>query len=826
MSRYILYCLIFWAGFSFAQSTNRQELAKIKAQAIYNFVNYIEWPNMDQIKEFRVGLLGADQDMVNAMNNIAATKLVMQLPMKIIPFGEFSDVKKLPQTEILYVNAANYKNFDLSKIKKNVLVISYNEPDIYRSMISFMVVDNKLKFAFNAYLTKKAGFYIHEDFKSQAAVYIENPDQTKKNQQAQEQWGSNFEKTNSQDLAKTKAQSIYNFVNYIEWPNIDQAKEFKIGLLGADPELVDALNNMASNKMIMRLPMKVITFNESSDVKKLPQTEILYVDAANFKNFDVTKVKKGVLVVSYNQPDLFRSMISFVVVDNKLQFAFNSYLTQKADLDIHDDFKTQAAVYIEDPNQTKKNQQAQEKWESAVEKIVGKLQKGDENVLLSNTELLEVAEKISEQEKNITEQQKKISTQLATFKTQEDSLERQRKKLGLAIAQNKMQEANLMDQKERIDNQLNAILSQEQRAQLQEEKLNLTIAQNKLQESELSLKKEELNIQEQRIKSQNDILEAQKVNIRAQESRLIKQLEKINSQQTILWLALIAGFAVVACFSLVYRNYKKTKKTNALLENQKFVIEAKHKEITDSIYYAERIQKSFLASKELLDEHLKEYFIFFQPKDVVSGDFYWASKLNNGKFALVTADSTGHGVPGAIMSLLNITSLERAIEGQSKPAEILNDTRKIITNRLKNDGSKDGGRDGMDCTFLSFNFENNKLEYAAANNPLWIVRKNEILEFAPDKMPVGRHELDNVPFEQKTISLEKGDTIYAITDGMPDQFGGPKGKKFMYKRLKELLISISHLSMDEQKDRIKKALDDWMGANEQVDDITLVGVRV
>jgi serine phosphatase RsbU (regulator of sigma subunit) len=145
---------------------------------------------------------------------------------------------------------------------------------------------------------------------------------------------------------------------------------------------------------------------------------------------------------------------------------------------------------------------------------------------------------------------------------------------------------------------------------------------------------------------------------------------------------------------------------------------------------------------------------------------------------------------------------------------------------LKKDGSKEGGRDGMDCTLMCFNFKHNKLEYAAANNPVWIIRGNEILEFAPDKMPVGRHEKDLVPFKQNTVDLQKGDVVYSITDGMPDQFGGLKGKKFMYKRLKELLLSISNLSMEEQKVRIKKALDDWMGANEQVDDITLVGVRV
>ena len=263
-----------------------------------------------------------------------------------------------------------------------------------------------------------------------------------------------------------------------------------------------------------------------------------------------------------------------------------------------------------------------------------------------------------------------------------------------------------------------------------------------------------------------------------------------------------------------------------VVEGQKHLIEEKHKEITDSINYAERIQRSFLATKELLVDNLKDYFVFFQPKDVVSGDFYWAGKLNNGNFALVTADSTGHGVPGAIMSLLNITSLEKAIETTSEPSQILNTTRKIIIERLKKDGSTEGGKDGMDCSLISFDFNNNKFIYAAANNPVWIVREKEVLEFAPDKMPIGKHDKDIISFSEHEVAIKKGDIVYAITDGMPDQFGGPKGKKFMYKQLKELLISISNETMEIQKQKLHSALNQWKGNLEQVDDITVIGVRV
>jgi serine phosphatase RsbU (regulator of sigma subunit) len=266
----------------------------------------------------------------------------------------------------------------------------------------------------------------------------------------------------------------------------------------------------------------------------------------------------------------------------------------------------------------------------------------------------------------------------------------------------------------------------------------------------------------------------------------------------------------------------------AEVDHQKHIIEEKHKEITDSINYAERIQRSFLATRELLDGNLKEYFVFFQPKDIVSGDFYWASLLSNGNFALATADSTGHGVPGAIMSILNISCLENAV-GEMKlkePGEIFNHTRLKIIERLKKDGSPEGGKDGMDCSLICFDFKHNKFTYAAANNPVWIVRGKEILEFAPDKMPVGKHDRDSVPFTQHTVDLQKGDVVYAITDGMPDQFGGPKGKKYLYKQLKELLISIASLPMQEQKETLASSLNNWKGNLEQVDDVCVIGIRL
>ena len=335
-------------------------------------------------------------------------------------------------------------------------------------------------------------------------------------------------------------------------------------------------------------------------------------------------------------------------------------------------------------------------------------------------------------------------------------------------------------------------------------------------------------------------------------SELQKQKAEIKAKRNQQY-ALFGGLALVLVFAgFMYNRFKITQKQKSIIElkeqetqQQKHLLEEKHKEITDSIHYAERIQRSFLASRELLDDNLSstlgrsrgaDYFVFFRPKDVVSGDFYWADTLKNGNFALVTADSTGHGVPGAIMSLLNISSIEKAIENHNNPAGILNNARKIIINRLKKDGSVDGGKDGMDCSMIVFDFENKKLQVACANNPVWIVRHHplsgaegegaELIEIKPDKMPVGKHDKDQELFTLHEIDLQHGDVIYTLTDGFSDQFGGEKGEKFMSKNLRELLIANSHLPMHEQQLLLENTFTNWVGHLEQVDDVTLIGIRV
>ena len=259
---------------------------------------------------------------------------------------------------------------------------------------------------------------------------------------------------------------------------------------------------------------------------------------------------------------------------------------------------------------------------------------------------------------------------------------------------------------------------------------------------------------------------------------------------------------------------------------QKDIIEEKQKEILDSIAYAKRIQFSLLASDNLLKNNLPEHFVLFKPKDVVSGDFYWATPTPEG-FIFITADCTGHGVPGAFMSLLNISKLSQAINENkiTRPDLILNNIRTEIIKVLNVDGLEES-KDGMDAVLCKLDLANMKLQYAAANNSFYIIRDKQLLTCKADKMPVGKGHDDSISFSFNEIELKKGDVVYTFTDGYADQFGGQKGKKFRYKQLEEILMSICTLSTKEQSSILSQKFDDWKGNLDQVDDVLIMGIKI
>lgn len=308
----------------------------------------------------------------------------------------------------------------------------------------------------------------------------------------------------------------------------------------------------------------------------------------------------------------------------------------------------------------------------------------------------------------------------------------------------------------------------------------------------------------------------------------MKRAEEQKVQNLVMGFV-VFSFILVLIFSIIiFRRFKVSKKQNEIIQQQKHevetkneLIEEKQKEILDSIHYAKRIQSALLAHKDYIDSHLAQNFIVFQPKDIVSGDFYWAADKDN-RFYLASCDSTGHGVPGAFMSLLNIGFLGEAIKEKNilEPNKIFN----YVRERLIDGISKEGQKDGFDGILICVDKQHKKLTYAAANNAPVVIRNGKIVELECDRMPVGVGE-SNKSFTLFTFDLQPSDIFYLYTDGYPDQFGGPKGKKFLYKRFNDLLLSISSKPMQEQAKLIADEFLAWKGDLEQIDDVCVIGVK-
>lgn len=288
----------------------------------------------------------------------------------------------------------------------------------------------------------------------------------------------------------------------------------------------------------------------------------------------------------------------------------------------------------------------------------------------------------------------------------------------------------------------------------------------------------------------------------------------------LLFLMNIVGVSGIIFLMQYYFGGKQTEMKKSLEEKNE-EIQEKNKEITDSISYAKRIQHALLANGDLLKKNLTDHFILFKPKDIVSGDFYWATSKND-KFYLAACDSTGHGVPGAFMSLLNISFLNEAINERniSAPNEICGHVR----NKLIESISQDGGQDGMDGVLVCIDKEKKKLSFTAAHNAPILIRKNTVIEFEADKMPIGKGDKTE-NFKQHVIDIMEGDTFYLYTDGYTDQFGGGKGKKFKYKQMKALLQSICNQPLNEQRKILDEIICNWKGDMEQTDDILIIGFK-
>lgn len=272
---------------------------------------------------------------------------------------------------------------------------------------------------------------------------------------------------------------------------------------------------------------------------------------------------------------------------------------------------------------------------------------------------------------------------------------------------------------------------------------------------------------------------------------------------------------------------RKVEERTAEVVEQKEIIEEKNRELTDSIYYAQRIQQSILPDQDQLSKQLSEHFIYFKPKDIVSGDFYWYAAHHDSVLVAVV-DCTGHGVPGGFMSMLGSGLLNQIVNEELKlePAEILNHLRERVILALKQTGAEGENRDGMDVSLCRIIKSTGTLQFAGANNSLYLVRNGELQELKADKQPIGIHVGERIPFTQHEVKLQPNDHLYMSSDGYADQFGGPKGKKFKTSNFEKLLLQISNFAMPEQCRQIDQIFNDWKSDYEQLDDICVVGIKL
>jgi serine phosphatase RsbU (regulator of sigma subunit) len=596
----------------------------------------------------------------------------------------------------------------------------------------------------------------------------------------------------------SKAVYIFDMAKYIDYgTSFKDSAVFKIGILDKESELFWAMGNLSkTRKTIQDKPVQVVVFR---DEDKILHTQILFVNKASGFNLNKVKSKlQGHQTMLITEGYQFReSMINFIVVNNEPKFEANADMIRKAGMKVDELFLGLAV-------------KTQEDWENLF--------------TITDADLQVQKETVKQQQAEIERQKAEILKQKRLL----DSLDQQ-------IT---AKEKTLVEKQRVLDNQFAQI--SRQKGEISTQKQTIVI-----QQKEVQVQKDTLANQKAKITDQLALIDGQLKKIADQESKIKIQLEAIEKQKLILYFVLFALLLVSFLGYYIYRGYRIKKEANIKLEEKNRTISAQKdeiekqrdlaaaqrdqiayqkKHITDSIMYAKRIQTALIPSLELFSEKL-EHFVLYKPLAIVSGDFYWVSANGNVQI-IICADCTGHGVPGAFMSMLGVTMLNEIVNGKHilMPDQIIENLRNGIIKSLKQVASEESVKDGMDIEVCLIDFDKNKLWFSGANNPLYLVRNGELIHYRADKMPVAIHYRMN-PFTLHEIDLVKGDAFYIFTDGYADQFGGPREKKFMSNQLKETIVSMEGMPMIKQGEKLDEIFENWRGNNPQVDDVTVIGIR-
>ena len=576
---------------------------------------------------------------------------------------------------------------------------------------------------------------------------------------------------------ETRALYILDISRYVLFNDAEQGREdFLITLLDNDTDLFFDLEKLSkTRKEIQGLPIRI---RVCTDIEKLEPGQLVFLNRVDgFEMDEVIKKTRGAntLVISEGYP--FRSsMINFVVIDGVPQFEANEELMLREGLYVNESFLAHAIKTRED-------------WES----------------------LYEVTEDELELEKGITEQQYLlIEQQQDQIRDQEVLIGDNRETLNKLRGEIEEREAEIVEK--------TAVL-QIQAGEIKEQSTTIDTQVKEVNQQHEILAEQELSIREK-----EEAITQKETEIRKQDEKIVVQAEAIQKQKIIILAAALALLLLFGLAYFIWRNYRNKKRANVLLQAQRDQIVYQKKHITDSIEYAKKIQTAILPSMELFSHNL-DHFVLFKPRDIVSGDFYWAEEVE-GKYMIVTADCTGHGVPGAFMSMLGVSLLNEIIISNeiTRPDSILNELRDKIIEALKQD-SGSILKDGMDMTICLFDSQTKHLQFSGANNPLYLISDGVLTQIKGDKMPVAIHEVMD-PFTLHQLELKEGDTFYTFSDGFADQFGGPKEKKFLAKNFRNLIVDIQNLPMIGQGKRLDEVFADYRKEVEQVDDVVIVGVRV
>ena len=597
----------------------------------------------------------------------------------------------------------------------------------------------------------------------------------------------------------TRAVFIFDIAKYIDYgPGFGDSSIFRIGILDKDVSLFFEMGNMRKTRTkIQDKPVEIVKFNTESQIT---YTQVLYVNKASGYNLNKVKaaIEKHQTLLMTEGYEFRESMINFMGVEGEMpKYGVNEDMINKAGMRVNSNMLTQAIKTKED-------------WEN----LFGK---ASEQIVIQRDTIRHQLEMINIQRTEILHQKALLDSLDKEITTKEKTLNEKQKVLDRQFVQISKQQGEISVQKQTIV----------------------------VQQNEVQVQKDTLARQKGKITIQLARIDEQLKRISDQDSKIKMQLEAIEKQKLVLYFVVFALLLVSFLGYYIYRGYKIKKEANIKLEDKNRTISAQKDEIEkqrdlaaaqrdqigyqkrhieDSIMYAKRIQTALIPSLELFSDKL-EHFVLYKPLAIVSGDFYWVSAQANPQ-VIISADCTGHGVPGAFMSMLGVTMLNEIIIGKHilMPDQIIENLRQGIIKSLKQVAEEDSIKDGMDIAVCVVDFDKNILWYAGANSPLYLVRGGELTHYRADKMPVAIHYRME-PFTLHKIDLQKGDAFYIFSDGYADQFGGPKQRKFMSMQLRETLVAMAGMPMLQQGERLNKIFEEWRGDSPQIDDVTLIGVR-